>query len=282
MDFKSDLANIGKVELANMGYSVPDDLPQDEVSLFYLNALRRRIPARPRNIFRSREFQCPDHLKKGLELLEKKVLSGDNLNPHLSRQIVNLKFDDALLNDWYIHHFHLGTDFMANGLIEGTKIVLFARVTNEFFYEICMAGHDNWVDLNLIEILHRNWPDSISQFRNQSIAGLTHEFDSHGIKRLRKARINVGMLKTTDGTFYAQPGGGYSFSGMSTAVVMQFNKQVHELRRLEKFIRKNIGTYLPELAKHGYAEGKPLKAEFAWDSSGRYIEFKAYNVRIKV
>ena len=282
MDFKSDLANIGRIELVNMGYSLPDDLPQDDVSLLYLNALRRRVPPRPRTLFRSREFECPDPLKKGLELLETKVASGGDLNPHLSRKIVKLKYDDALLNDWHIYHFHLGTDFMANGLIKGTEIVLFARVTEECFYEISMAGHGSWSDTNLIEVLHVNWPDSISQFRNNGVTGLTHEFNSHDIERLRKHQINVGMLKTADGTFYAQPGGGYSLSGMSTAVVMHFNKQVHELRRLEKSVRENFETFLPELAKHGYSEGKPLKAEFAFDDSGRYVEFKAYNVRSKV
>ncbi|MGB7748091.1 MAG: hypothetical protein WBN75_12475 [Verrucomicrobiia bacterium] len=281
MDFQSDLVNIQKNELTGMGYAIPPTLAPREVSLLFFNALLRRIPSRPRKIWQSREFQCPVRLKSGLAWLETKIAKGDDLNPHLSRKIVKLDYDDALLNDWGIYHFHLGTTFKANGLVEGTDLVLFARVTPDDFYAICTAAHGTWSDLNLIEILHTNWPDSIRQFRCDEIRSLAHVPTGPDVKEFRENRINT-MIKTADGTFYGQIGGGYARDGTNIRVVMEVNKQTTVLRRLEKLVRENINNFLAELKKHGYTEDKPLKANLVADSPGYSVEFKGYNQRFKL
>ena len=281
MDFQSDLINVQKAELTGMGYTIPHNLTPRQVSLLFFNALLRRIPNRPRKIWKSREFQCPARLQNGLVWLETKIAHGDDLNPHLSRKIVKLNYNDALLNDWGIYHFHLGNTFKADGLVEGTDLVLFARVEADNFYAISTAAHGTWSDLNLIEIIHGNWPDSIRQFRNEAIKSLAHVPDDNSVREHRKSRIN-SMIKTGDGTIYGQIGGGYASDGTNVRVVMMVNKQTTTLRRLEKLVRQDIDTFLAELKIHGYVEDKPLKVNLASDESGYYVEFKEYNQKYKL
>ena len=125
LDFHSDWIDFHRSELTRMGFAVPNVSDPHKLSVLYFNALFRLVRPKPRKIWKSRELQCPPELKAGLALLEHKVKSGEDINSHLSRKISELDYNDSLLNDWGIFHFHLGTKLIAKGkskgLIEGTK-----------------------------------------------------------------------------------------------------------------------------------------------------------------
>ena len=280
LDFCADWTAIQRAELVRIGYAVPANTTPKKLSLLFFNALFRRVPQRPRRVLKSRELQCPPELQAGLTWLEQRVINGDDLNPHLSRKTPTLDYDDALLNDWGIYHFHLGTTFLPNGLIQGTDPVLFARVTENDFYAICTGTHHNgWADLNWIEILHSNWPDSI---KNHKLPGeLMHGTDANTIKAMRKAKINA-PVETQDGTIYRQLGGGYATDGTSLRVVMNANTHATDIKGLEKWVRKNIGLLVEKLKTVGYTDDQPLNAKFEVDSEGWYASFPTWNYRFKL
>lgn len=67
--------------------------------------------------------------QSGYKTLKAKFANGDDVTPHLSSNILNDTYEDYLLNDWGIHHFHLGQN-ISDGFAGRTGPLLFALITN--------------------------------------------------------------------------------------------------------------------------------------------------------
>ena len=152
-------------ELESEGHVVSSALSEFEVSCIYFNLRKRKISSRARQVFVSADFSCPPTLQNGLQLLRSKMEVGDDLTPHLSRSLKKPDYDDLMLNDWGIYHFHLGTKIEADGFIERTGPVLYARVTRDTVYFISVENHGSWTDQQLMEVIHKNWPDSLVEYK---------------------------------------------------------------------------------------------------------------------
>lgn len=80
------------------------------VCMQWFNLRRRRLTARPRRVAVSRELssrKLPPDQADALKRIEVASKTGD-LGPYLSRSIDELEYNDAMLNDWGVHHMHLG------------------------------------------------------------------------------------------------------------------------------------------------------------------------------
>lgn len=146
---------------------------------------------------------------------------GDDLRPHLHRDRGSAEFNDGLLNDWDIHHLHLSTTVESDGYVTRSKFVLFARVTKDHFDCIAIlvhgGGHDPWTNAELLEIVHRNWPQSIEHMRQNFPAGQQPAAGERNVpagvlKQLRKRHVNV-FTQRSDGAVHMPIGGGVSASG---------------------------------------------------------------------
>ena len=284
LDLHSDWIDFHRSELTRMGYAVPTVSDPHKLSVLYFNALFRLVRPKPRKIWKSRELQCPSEFTSGLKYLEQKVIQGDDLNPHLSRKIVKLDYNDALLNDWGIYHFHLESKFITTGktkgLIKGTKTVLLARVTETDFYEICTVHHKTWADLDWIEIIHGNWPESVEKWKLR-VKSLSFVRDNSAVVKSREAQIN-SPIQTKDGTIYHQFGGGYAMDGTSFMVVFQAKRHIKMIKQYEKWVRNNTAVFINDLKQRGYDEAKPLKGKFTVDEKGWYAYFPEWAYRIKL
>ena len=67
---------------------------------------------------------------------------------HLSRKIVDLDYDDDLLNDWDIYHLHLGTNLHIDGFVKRTGPMLFVRFNEQNAYFKNVMGHGSWTNVN--------------------------------------------------------------------------------------------------------------------------------------
>ncbi|MDB4969426.1 MAG: hypothetical protein JWN44_5115 [Myxococcales bacterium] len=193
----------------------------------YYNVRKRRIHPLKRRVIRSPELRAmnlSDDQLAALDRIEADSRAGADLTAYLSRRIRQLSYNDALLNDWGIHHLHLGAP--AQPFVERSHEVLFARVHGDALYFITIMkhgpGYDPWVEHELIEILHRNWPESIepSRVRFAQPAGPPPTADTR--KKMRAAGITIATT-TKDGTLYITPGGGYVSSGDSQDAVRLAN-----------------------------------------------------------
>jgi hypothetical protein len=222
MDFERDLTGFFRRELRTLGFSIGSTVPTEGVCHQYFNVMRRRIVQQPRTVLVSREFQEMRHAA-GVQLVRSKAEKGDDLTPHQSGWISDpvkrdALYNDGLLNDWDVHHFHLGTTLKKPGVMVRTGPLLFARVTDSEFYMIDVLPHGSWSRQRIVELIHGNWPDSISRYRiPDTIRPATLSTDSERAQ-LRSSGIST-FSAAADGTIYGSIGGGFTSVGTNAQIV---------------------------------------------------------------
>jgi hypothetical protein len=257
IDLKKDWIEILRSRLQVVDYSIPIANGWDEVTAKYLNVLKRRIDSHPRTVLTSAEFTCPEEREKGLALIARKAEKGDDLNLHQSKRLLDPSYNDPLLNDWGLYHFHLGTILGRNGLIERSGPLLFARVTETHVYLIDVMGHGDWTRKRFIEIMHNNWPDSMSDYKYPDAIGLESNVSEDDVRRFRNAGVDYA-IQLSDGTVYGPIGGGYTMSGLSTDVAVTLNSYFYFLQDCENYVKNNIN----ELVNIAKSKGVELRRPF--------------------
>ena len=257
IDFKADwhkiLRRVTKSELdIDLGAADSKDVP-----VLYFNAIQRRISARPRTIHIADTFHCPEELQEGWVAVQALIEGGADLTAHLSKLVAKAGCTDGLLNDWGVHHLHLGGT-VKKGWVPRTGRLLFARVTPDAFYAIGIFDHDAWVDGEIVETIHRNWPSTIAQWKLNNVAGeqLTVEHRS----ALRSKNTNSFFL-TTDNVTYGPIGGGMVASGHNLFAVISMDKFHDLLERLEVRLRETAPEIWPHLAARGCSLEAEIRAE---------------------
>lgn len=190
------------------------------------------------------------------------------LRPWLSTRIERLRTRDALLDDWGIHHFHLGAvrHKERKGFVARTDEVAFAMVRPDAVYFLVATSHNRetaplvWTQTQLVDMLHRHWPD-LMETPTLRAGGSALTAEKHA--ELRRCRVNAGVT-VSDGTVYYPPGGGVMSNGdggIDFLYQMQLLRQVEYLetaiQQREVSIRAMLG--LRE------AEELELKARFQID-----------------
>ncbi|WKN40526.1 hypothetical protein [Tunicatimonas pelagia] len=243
-NFFNDWIEILKNDLLNRGYTINDDWDNHKVSNYYFNLVRRLIEPKKRNVLRSNVFTCPTEHQNGLNLIVCKIESGIDLTPHLSKSIRNLIYDDDLLNDWGIYHLHLGTELEDQSeFIKRTGPLLYVRFDNDNAYLINVFNHQSWTKLDIIRIIHNNWPDSIEPYRLTDVIGLEYPPTDHDIKELRNAHIN-SLVELDQGIVYIPLGGGLASSGFSNEAVGITRRYQKLINKIESHLKENIDSII--------------------------------------
>ncbi|MFT7006943.1 MAG: hypothetical protein ACJAXJ_001455 [Colwellia sp.] len=239
-DFKNDWEDHVKSELLLLGFNYNPNKDITENSLNYFNVSRRIPNKKPRKVMFSKEFCCPTENKNGLNNLVKKIKDGSCLTPNLSKTIAKSNYTDATLDDWGIHHFHLG-NIEINGVVERTKNVAFVFIFTDcaLFLQVLPHGKghsDVWVNTTLIESIHNNWPKAIYHLKTElSGSSLT----STERLTLRKKNTNVD-IRVSDGTVYFSPGGGLMSNGTAIDDFTRLQKLYRDIEYLDKVVAQEI------------------------------------------
>lgn len=282
IDFISDWRQIIEDELTSAGYPIKAGEDVKDVTIKYYNLLKRLIVAGPRSVVFSDIFNCPPDLKEGLQQLTDKIQKGENLSPHLSKTIKDIEYDDVMLNDWGIHHFHLGAEQDSSGFIKRTGPLLFARVTSGTVYCVNVFSHGAWSRQEIIEIIHRNWPETIQQYkinRAQPVA-LFQITDNH-IKDFRNAGLST-MVQVPDGSLYAPTGGGYMLDGTSMQAVRQSIQMLKTIERLQKQAIDELPNIVKDLKKQGREMVPPYDCKLEIDGNSFYMLETTNKVAVKL
>lgn len=277
-DFENDWKRQMISELVAANVSIDTSLPIMEIAIAYQNFQFQTISCLPRKVEKSDVFACPGDLQAGLSALEQKIQIGADLNPHLSKQAGKPKNDDDLLSDWGVYHFHLGTKKTANGLIERTGPVLFAFLTNTHAYMIQVLAHGAWAEKDVLEIIHRNWPQAISNYKAEGALDVAADYGTSEIAKLRKVHSNT-FLKMLDGTIYSPPGGGVVTSGKSVTVMRRAMKSIKDLKNWDKLISSQRPDIVNDLVELGYDKKSDVNFTLEFGEKGIYGFAKAYSYR---
>jgi hypothetical protein len=260
MNFDKDFVENLIAELAdhNINMDLSDD--SEKVKINFFNFKKRLITPAPRQVLKSKEFTCSTDQNEGLKLVEDKIIKGEDLLPHLSRQLTNLNYNDSLLNDWGIYHLHLGTIIEPDNFINRTGPVLFARFDNDKAYLINVMGHGSWTKQQMIKVLHDNWPESIDMYRLKGVIGLSHVPTDDDVKAARKFGVNTS-IQLEPGVVFTNIGGGYTTSKKSIEVMQTMIYYNKVIEQLEQYVRDNAEKM-----------GEQLKEEYAF--TGTKLTFK--------
>lgn len=223
-DLREDVERICRTHLSNSGYKI-NERSKLRVVQQYLNVLRREVQVWPREVKLHPDLFCPEELKPGFSSLVNSLELGLNVNIYLSSNLTTADFQDGFLNDYGLHHFHLGSKLeesgKSRGFVKRTGPVVLAYITNEVAYLIDIKGHGRtgdpyiWTDQDVIEKLHYEWPESIELFKFKGILASGVNPTPLEKKKLRNAGINT-PIKMPDGTVYMAPGGGVTTANTST------------------------------------------------------------------
>jgi len=247
IDLWADLGRSCRAELANMGYQNISSTDPEELCTMYLNALFRRVQAKPRNFHRSTQLAVPLDHQSGFDLLKEKVERGTDLTPHLSGLLSKEDFNDPLLNAWKIHHFHLGVNPHKNNpsLVERTGPILLALVEPDDFYAIDIIAHGKhgypevFYEQNLIEILHNNWPNMMNRYRLKNAKAAFPQPSNAEVKLVRDAGITM-IPQTADGSLYMPAAGFTSVGGTTKDTGAQIVFEVMKITNAVKLLQKTI------------------------------------------
>jgi hypothetical protein len=260
-------------------------MPMRDLMDIYVNWTHRFILPRPRRIHLSKALQenplaADPANRQALDALIEKIRVGEILTPHLTDRVLRgyepadpskpkalskRKDLDLLLNDWLIHHLHIGPTLKSNGFFGG-DLLLFAVFKPHDAYLIDLMGHKNWEHEHLIEVLVREWP---SQNLAMVLAGILpgEPFSREDRKRLR----NVGMPTTLNIDGKAVMGAGcISTAGTSGSAQHHAGRLQANLSAFMHRIADNPNHVADILRQRGQPVPDKLDLHFEFFGTGGY------------
>lgn len=243
MNLIADMANIMREELREIGYKV--NITNDhEVMICYFTICKRIIKATPRCVHEAKGLVVPSSRKTGYDTLKEKFEKGESVMPYLSKQIKGLKFQDKMLFDWDIHHFHLGAVIESNGFVKQNDEILYAIVDEKDVYFIDVLDHTHWSDKELLDKVLSNWPGLLESYRIDGQPEI--DYSSKEVEQLRAINVNA-ILILSDGNGYIGRGMGITAAGTSSYATITANKMAHDLDDLERCVNERFKTNDDEL-----------------------------------
>lgn len=239
MTLISDMVDIMRDELKEIGYKTSSITDGHELMVFYFTIQYRLVAKRPRRVHEAKGFTIPASRKAGYEWLKSKFEKGESVLPHLSKSIKGLKYQDKLLFDWSIHHFHLGTTVKDDGFVDQHDAIVFAIVEEDDVYMLQIEEHGNWSDKDKLEIVLNNWPHLLERIDGTP----SDDFSSEQIGELRACNVNV-VVTLSDGHGYIGRGMGYTANGGSAGASLAAKYMCNDIVKLEEQIAKCL-TRMP-------------------------------------
>lgn len=283
VDFVSDWLQHLRERLREVWGDQVDPIKPEDLPSRFFDSFRRAIPPAPRQLHCSDVFSIPPEHLPGWNFLARKVTNGEDLRPHLSKGHQQLTNQDGLLNDWGIHHFHLGLAPQQGKphLITRTGPVALAYVTNDAFYALGIYPHSPapWSRSELVEVIHRNWPNAIAQFR---VAGISASPVNEVQRTTLRAKHCSVFTATLDGTIYAPLGGAVTGAGTDIQSVRQGDIWRTEIERLQADCIRQAETFFCALESVGKSPLHELEGKLRFTPDGYAIEFPAHGVLVEI
>lgn len=234
MDFVNDMNNIlGEWLRRN---KIPIHAKDNNNILEFSRYYRLCIIPTPRKVYISKELKQSikfTKYQKEITLIKDTFEKGEDIMPFMSMRRNAKKgqnpYNDALLNNWHMHHFHLNLEKDNLGYIKRSKDLLFCIVKPESVYMIDIQSHqDNWADKRLLEIVDSNWSELLEPFK---VKGITSAPNQKTYEESRKNNINC--LICINGKILCPFDFSISADGTSSVVNYWADKIVMQLKNFE-------------------------------------------------
>lgn len=238
IDLQADYSSAVYARLKRAGYT---DADKKYAVYQYYNLLKRQIEPKPRKVMYSKEFQCPKEYQVALKAFEERAQNGLSLAPFQSEKIKRANYNDMLLNDWGIQHFHLSRRYRDDGFVARSQYQIFAYVTDEAMYMIQIVPHneeDLYSRREMVRIIRDNWPNLLKRFHFKGVTGLTEKLDDHAYGEIRNANITT-LLELGENEVYGMIGGGYASNGFSIESLRKADFWINTLGVFQLIVKDN-------------------------------------------
>jgi hypothetical protein len=225
--------------LNSSSFVITGKMSDEDVFISFFNWQKRKVQPVSRKIYKSRKFNCPAQFSNVLINIIDCITTGKDITPYLSKAITRLNCSDSMLNDWGIHHLHLGDDTDGTGFIERTDPLLFVKFTDKAAYLVNIYPHGAWTKQDIVEIIHNDWPEIIASYKVENVIGLAFTPNDEDVKALRESNINT-MLQLKDGTVYTPIGLGYMSDGTAMDVMLKLTNTRRILSKAEDEVKKDV------------------------------------------
>lgn len=259
-NFRADWVEHMRTRLKEKGFKVKASATDDQLSCTYWNTIWRHIPVQPRKVVRAKELVCPPERQAGLEALAKRFEAGEDVNPWLSTTRKIGHFNDKLLNDWGIQHFHLGLTPE-----ERFDDCLFATVISDGVFFLHVLPHDRYTERDLVRRMHSNWPKLLEDRRVVGIDG--PDLTDEEVQTIRNKNGNVA-LKMPDGVTYFPPGGGLVSSGLAIGVRRNADFAMEAVEDYQKHVETNLRSIAEQFGQQGRPIQPPANFKLHVDEPG--------------
>lgn len=248
VNFLSDICQKIDIAFKHFNIDIPQALSEKEKVECYIDWQCKMISPKKRHFNTSTQILQDVDNKKIIGAIKNDSIKGAPLFKYQSRQIKNI-FDkkenfkhDALLNDWNIHHFHLGKNIENDGFVTRTNDHLYAVVTDSDIFAICICSHGEYSNPKALTIIKDNWPHLFKKMYCPSTYDSNMEFDNNFIKRMRKKRA-LFSLNIEGSTIFS---GHTTASGANIGSVLKSDFILYKIKQQEQaFTPEIVLKYIP-------------------------------------
>ncbi|WP_422881376.1 hypothetical protein [Pantoea agglomerans] len=227
VNLHGSIENICKQQLIKAGFRLPKE-PANGYLPLLLNIKKRLVEPRIRTVHFHSALNVPENNASGFLTLVNKMRLGNDINGYQSHHLKRADFHDDFLNDFGLHHFHLGEITQKTGkhkhFIERTGNTVFAKVEEHDIYLLGVFGHNDgeqkfiYSDEQLLKSLYDEWPHLLDQCQVRGVTG--HSLSSEERHTLRSKGANV-ITAISDEVAIMSPGGGFMANKMSASVSIE-------------------------------------------------------------
>ena len=277
MDLTADLDRIIKDQFDKSGVGYDKGLQVRDLAASYFEMLNRRVDPRLRRVHFSKELsESLGRLKRETDPNQKRkaadawsavfrirslMVRGKNVNAFLHKGIESAtgkRSRDGMLWDFGMHHFHLSTESDSSGFVKRSDYLLFVVLTEEDAYFVDLRRHPTandfgWSRLELLEIVHSNWPELTEPRKLRGVTG--DVWTDQERAALRKK--NANLVTDLDGHAVAPLGGGLTAAGSSIRCRVLADQLMREIECHQEFLDTPPPELRPALQNSGMAtDGK--------------------------
>lgn len=244
-NFTSDLVEEIKGLFSKLGIRYgPDPADPSQLAAQYFYVRSRMIPAKRRSVHISKALEAKlltidSNWATLVNVIKDHFQTGGRVSKFLSKKIFDATFNDGLLNDYGLHHFHLSDQLDDSGFfVKRSDMLLFALVYESDAFFIDVAPHPDeriatdfgWVRQDLLTIMNSNWPQLIEPHIAKGTSG--DVLTDTQKKELRRKHINV-FHQVGDKSLFPI-GGGVTMAGTNMLCQVLGDKLIHEIENLQR------------------------------------------------
>jgi len=255
-DWKVEAINLIKEYFESIGIKYSPKENVHKCLIDFMNLEMKLIKPAPRIIYKSSELKSrviPLKYVSALNYIENKIRTGADLTYHLSKKTLDPSYNDLLLNDWIIRHFHISEAKSQQGqkFYDRSKYLLFALFseTQAILIDIREHHEENlFAKKELLEIIDNNWPNVLKVHEHEDAVFLHNQYSDADIDLLRRKGYTIGTTEV-NGKIIINPGIGITTSGHNLHVVKRANEIMRYIQESLMEIDKDFEGMKKSLSK---------------------------------